>query len=282
MPNLFDTLLERMEGRKYSNYFSAFCPFDKHKSPALLVYDDGMFVCLSCGKKGTLKYLDKVTGSHFIPQRNDTVSRVLPRWRKWEEKYDDLEGIVQAAHRNLKRYPKFQEYFRKRKIYDFVDEGSLGFLDNWVTFPIFSVEHRLLDIVVRSVSRTGDTRYVVHPNVGALRSLFVPSWERISQHQTVYVVYGICDAISLHLAGLPVVTGVTGKSLSPELLKPLGKRFIIIPDAGEEREAHKLANKLGWRCIVKELDYPEGTKDTDDIRRQFGNEYLLQALGASL
>jgi DNA primase len=281
MPNLFDALLERMEGRKYSNYFSAFCPFDRHKAPALLVYDDGMFVCLSCGKKGSLKYLDKVTGSHFIPQRNDTVSQVLPRWRKWEEKYDDLEGIVQAAHRNLKRYPKFQVYFKKRKIEEFIDEGVLGYLDGWICFPVFETSGKIVDIVVRSSTNRDDIRYVISPiGIHSHTFLYIPSWETVNAAQTVYVVYGIIDAISLHLVGLPVVTGVTGKSLSPDLLKPLGKRFIIVPDMGEETEAYKLANKLGWRARVKEVAYPQDTKDTDDIRRQFGNEYLLQALGA--
>jgi hypothetical protein len=279
MPNLFDTLLERMEGRRYSNYFSAFCPYDRHSTPALLVFDDGLAKCLSCNKVYTHKQLDRQTGSHFIPQRNDTVSIVLPRWRKWEEKYDDLEGIVQAAHRNLKRYPKFQEFFKRRKIYDFVDEGCLGYLDGWATFPVRSRSSEMVDIVVRSISVHGDVRYVVKPNEhGNMRPLYCPSWEKVNVAQTVYVVYGIVDSISLHLAGLPVVTGVTGKSLSPDILKPLNKRFIIVPDDGEEREAHKLANKLGWRCRVKTLNYPEGAKDPDMIRRVYGDEYLLGAL----
>jgi len=67
------------------------------------------------------------------------------------------------------------------------------------------------------------------------------------------------DSISLHLAGLPVVTGVTGKSLHPDLSKPLRKRFIILPDEGEG-EAIQLANKLGWRASVRKIEYPDGTK----------------------
>lgn len=279
---LFDSLLERLEGRKYQNYFSAFCPFDTHKSPALLVYEDG-YVCLSCRKTGTLEYLDKKIGSHFIQtQRIDSVSQVLPKWRKWEEKYGSLEGIAYAAHKSLIANPPWQTYFKRRKIYDFVDEGTLGFLDNWCTFPVFDMEHRLVDIVVRSISITSDTRYVVHPQMGNIRPLYVPSWKLVSENETVYVVYGIIDAISLHLAGLPVVTGVTGKSLHPDLLLPLRKRFLIVPDADEEQDAHKLANALGWRARVKEISFPEGCKDPDDIRKTFGNEYLLRALGAAL
>src|SRR5688572_23834360 len=221
MPNLFDTLLERMEGRKYNDYFSAFCPFDTHKSPALLVYEDG-FVCLSCGKKGSLKYLNTFTGSHFIPQRNDTVSRVLPRWRNWEQRYGDLEGIVDAAHRTLKKYPKFQTYFKERKIYEYVDEGTLGYLDGWNCFPVYSADGNLVDVVVRSTKNTS-IRYVVSPNDSGVRHLYIPSHKKVQESKVVYVVYGIIDAISLHLAGLPSVTGVTGKSLKAEQLLPLGK-----------------------------------------------------------
>lgn len=279
MPNLYDVLLERMEGRQYQTYFSTFCPFDTHKSPALLVYEDG-FVCLSCHKTGTLSYLDKFTGSHFIPQRNDTVSRVLPRWRKWEQKYGDLEGIADAAHNSLKHNAPYQTYFKKRKIYEYVDEGNLGYLDGWCLFPVYNSGAGLVDIVVRSTNRFNPSRYVVAPNHNGERHLFVPSWEKVNEAKTIYVVYGIIDSISLHLAGLPSVTGVTGKSLNAELLKPLGKRFVIVPDENEEQEAHRLANNLGWKAVVKKIDYPEGTKDTDDIRRQFGNTALLNLLGA--
>lgn len=281
MPHLYDSLLERLEGRQYQNYFSAFCPFDTHKSPALLVYEDG-FVCLSCRKSGTLKYLDKFIGSHFHPtQRHDSVSRILPKWRKWEEQYGDVEGIVYEAHRFLKKHTKFQDYLKRRKIDDFIDEGYIGFMDSWITFPVYSSEHEILDVVVRSISRDNDTRYVVHPaRADGLRPLYVPSWEKLNASEIVYVVFGIVDAISLHLSGLPSLTGITGKSLSADLLKPLRKRFVLLPDEGEEEEAHKLANSLGWRGRVKQLKYPEGTKDPDDVVRNFGSEKLIQMIGA--
>jgi DNA primase len=270
-----------MDGRPYSNYFSTWCVFDSHKTPALLVYDDGLATCLSCRKTWTHKILDRKIGSHFIPQRNDTVSRILPKWRRWEEKYGDLPEIVDAAHKSLKAHSQFQTYLKKRKIYEFADEGKLGFLDSWITFPVYSPKHEIIDVVVRSTNRDADTRYVVHPSgADGLRPLYVPSWKKVEQSETVYVVFGIVDSIALHLSGLPVVTGVTGKSLHPDLLKPLGKRLVIIPDADEEDAAHKLANSLGWRARVRHMNYGDGCKDPDDIRRTFGNDYLLQALGA--
>lgn len=279
-PSLYDSLLERLDGHPYSHYFSAWCPFDSHKSPALLVFDDGLAKCLSCNKVWTHKAIDKKIGSHFIPQRNDTVSRVLPTWRIWEQKYDDLEGIVYAAHKTLLRNPTFQTYFKKRKIDKFIEGGTLGYLDHWACFPVYDSQHRVVDMVVRKIGGKDGTRYTVYPTIGGTHGLYVPAWEEVLKNQQIYIVYGIVDAIALHLAGLPAVTGTTGKSLNAELLLPMRKRFIIVPDDEEDKEAIMLANKLGWRSRVKKIDYSkyEDTKDPDGIRRYFGDQTLLQAL----
>lgn len=278
--SLYDSLLERLDGHLYSNYFSAWCPFDSHKTPALLVFDDGLAKCLSCNKVWNHKQIDKKIGSHYIPQQNDTVSKVLPTWRTWERKYDDLDGIVYAAHQSLKRHTQFQTYFKRRKIDGFIEEGNLGLLDGWAVFPVYDSKHRIVDCVVRKVGEGHGIRYTVYPLVVGIHSLYVPAWEEVLKNRQIYVVYGIVDAIALHLAGLPVVTGTTGKSLNPELLIPMRKRFIIVPDESEEKEAHVLANKLGWRAKVKKIDYSkyENTKDPDGIRRYFGDQTLLQAL----
>ena len=275
--SLYDNLLEKLEGRQYSNYFSCYCPFDQHQSPALLCYDDGMFVCLSCGKKGSLEYLAKKLSisPHSLTRSHSTSPVVLPQWRRWEQEHGDLEGIAKFAHKSLKAFPQFQNYFKKRKIDEFITSGSFGYISGWAVFPVFDSKHSVIDIVVRGISGKGNTRYVISPSiVGNDRNLYIPNFERVKQAKEVYVVYGICDAWAFEAIGLAAVTGCTGKSLSAELLQPLGKRFIIVPDDGEETEAHKLANKLGWRGRVKQLSYPGDTKDPDGIRIAYGNEYL--------
>jgi hypothetical protein len=278
--SLYESLLEKMGEHQYSHYFSAYCPFDEHKTPALLVYDDGKAWCLSCTKQWTHEQIQHKIGSHYSPKKYDTVSAVLPQWKNWEKNYGDLGEIAEAAHRNLVRNKNYQTYLRRRKIHEFIKDGHLGYLDGWITFPVLDSRLSIIDIVVRSVQRNTDVRYVIHPG-GSDRALYVPCWRQVLESETIYVVYGMIDAISLHLAGLPSVTGMTGKSLSYELLSPLRKRFIIIPDDDEDQEARKLANKLGWRAQVKKIDYDkfgEDIKDPDGIRRSFGNQILLQAL----
>ncbi len=279
--SLYDQLQEKLGGRPYNGYFSACCPFPHNgrleEHPSFFVYkDDEKFFCSSCRKSGTHVYLNKYLGGRSLIVRK-AQNVVLPRWREWEEKYGDLAGIAKHGHLSLKRYPDWNFYFKQRKIEPFVEPGLLGYLDGWATFPVFDQEHKIQNIVVRHTKNSG-TRYAIKAMDDKKPLLYVPSWKRVMASETVYVVYGVIDAISLELVGLPVVTGITGKSLSAELLKPLGKRFIIVPDEGEERDAHLLANSLGWRGKVKCLHYGEGMKDPDSIRTHLGNEYLLRMI----
>lgn len=279
--NLYDSLLEKMSGQSYSNYFMAVCPFHNDHSPSLMVHEDG-FRCKACGARGSLQKLERKVAFGFRP-RSTTVS-ILPRWKSWEREYGDLDGIAEFAHSNVLRHKKYRKYYEKRKCEDFIERGRLGYLDGWSVIPIPDRNGRIIDIVVRAVSGKGDTRYVVAPASSDLpsgfRPLYVPNWKRVIASDVVYVVFGIFDAISLELCGLPAVTGITGKSLCAESLASMRKRFFIIPDHNEERDAHKLANDLGWRGRVKELSFPDGTKDTDDIRRVYGNEMLMEMLHA--
>lgn len=276
--SLYEQLLEKLDGREYGHYFSAFCPFDEHKTPALLVFDDGLAKCLSCNKVWSHETLAKKIGTSVQVTQSQPSGRILPRWYAWEEKYGDLNGIAQYAHETLKRYPK--KWFKERQIEKYVEVGNLGFLDGWATFPVRNESGELLDIVVRAIKGKGDTRYVVSPVLSdSSRPLYVPNWKRVIEARTVYVVFGMIDAIALELMGLPCVTGITGKAVPVDKLQELNKRFIILPDKGEEEDAHKLANAYGMGARVKTLMFPPDTKDPDDIRIKYGNDVLLQMIG---
>lgn len=275
--NLYENLLERMNGNEYNGYFTALCPFHDDHKPSFFVYEDGYY-CKTCNKRGSLEFLEKSLGKHFRPSRNDTVSNILPRWQSWG---DSLQDIADKAHATLLRYPQFQGYFRRRKVERFISTGSLGYRDGWAVIPCFDIHHRIVEIVVRAVKGKGDTRYVVKASESALKPLYVPNWGIVKGAERIFVVFGIFDAIALELIGLPVVTGISGKSINPESLQCLGKKFTIIPDYHESEDAHKLANQLGWRCNVQELNYPENCKDPAGILENYGNDYLREMIGAT-
>lgn len=275
--SLYQSLLEKMDGREYSHYFFAVCPFHDDSKPSLMVDERGYF-CKACGARGNLKKLDMRVRRGF--RIRNTVSSILPRWKSWEREYGDLEGIAEYAHDNLLRHKSYRKYYEQRKCEEFIEKGFLGYIGGWCTIPVIDKSSQgIIDLVVRASSGKGNTRYVVAPTSSDCpRPLYCPNWERVTASDLVYVVYGIFDAISLELCGLPCVTGITGKNIAEESLNALHKKFVIIPDWKEEKDAHQLANALGWRASVKSMLFPEDCKDPDDIRRIYGEDALKEML----
>ena len=276
--SLYENLQEKLNGQTYSNYFVCLCPFHDDHSPSFFVYEDGRYYCKSCRKSGTHEYLDKFLGGHGV-KSTQKQSVVLPRWREWENKFGDLEGIARHANKSLKQFPQWNFYFRERKIERFVEPCMLGYIEGWVTFPVFSPEGKIENIVVRHTKNKA--RYAIKKIEEAKPLLYCPNWSRVANSDIVYVPYGVIDTFAFEAIGLASVTGIVGKSLSAELLRPLNKQIVLVPDEFEEQEAFRLANQLGWRARVKRLVFPDGTKDNDDIRRKFGNEYFAQMIGAT-
>lgn len=277
----YDGLLEKLNGHRYINYFVTLCPFHSETHPSFFVYENGKWFCKSnsCHAHGnSLEQLERRLGGHGV-RISTPKPTVLPRWREWELKYGDMTEIAKYAHQSCKRYPQWMFYFKERKIDQFFDLGFFGYIDGWATFPVFDEKHKIQNIVVRHTRRK-DARYAIKHIEDTKPLLYVPNWRRVQESDTIYVPFGLIDAWSFEACELASVTGITGKSLSAELLKTLGKQIILVPDEWEEKEAHKIANSLGWRARVKRISYPEGSKDPDELRKNFGSDYLLQAVGA--
>ena len=110
--------------------------------------------------------------------------------------------------------------------------------------------------------------------------LYVPNWKYWDEQPEVYVVFGVFDALSMATAGLAVASPSSGKnSLNVSWLDEVKKPILIIPDAGEEADAHRYAAQLGWRGCVKMIDYENGEKDPNGVLVRRGKEGLLKAIG---
>ena len=275
MSSLYEQLQEKLGGRPYNGYFACLCQFHDDHSPSMFVFEDG-YSCKSCGARGSLEKLNRHLGGRSVKVPNKT-SLVLPKWREWEQKWGDLEGIAKHAHQTCIKRPSEMWYLKDRKIDQFFELGCFGMIDYWCLFPVFDAQHKIQNIVVRHTKRK-DVRYAIKHTDDNTPLLYCPNYDRVKNSEVVYVPFGIVDSWSFEAIGLASVTGITGKSLSAELLQTLGKRIVLVPDEGEEREAHMIANKLGWRCSVKRLKYDDGCKDVDDVRITMGNNYLLQAV----
>lgn len=265
----------------HGHYFSACCVFHHNvNTPALLVYPD-RYYCKSCGASGTLAYLDKrLHGVTAKGRVHKDAPQILPRWKRWQAKFEDVAELCAFAHSNLKRFKDDRYFFKQRKIDQFIDEGFFGSLEGWLVFPVFDRERKIVDAVIRAgPSKSKDVRYAVYPIAESnANSLYVPNWSAVLKADKIFIVYGIIDSWTLYSIDLPVITGITGKSLSAENIKPLNKMSMIIPDRYEEKDAHKLARDLGWSAEVVRVKWPDSCKDTDDIRVKLGTSKLKKII----
>lgn len=281
--HLQHSLFDKLEGSRWSSderYFSAYCPFEDHRKPAILVFADG-YTCLSCNSSGGLKYLQNFISRGTINfTHKSSLKPVLPRWRKWQERFGDIPDIAYAAHRMADEYD-MRSYFKKRKIDQFFECGMFGKLDGWITLPVFDKNKEIVDLVVRAGPGKGEesAKYVISPHPkGGIRPLYCPNWERIFTADYIYVPFGMFDAWAFEDLQLGCLTGITGKSINPDSFFGINKEIRIVPDFGEDDAAAKLANSLGWRGKIVHIKYPDDCKDPDEIRRFHGKDVLRELL----
>ena len=288
--SIYNDILEILpEYSSYDGYVATWCPFDEHKSMALFIYEDGdkldgegRYFCVSCNKGGTHKYLWKfLTGNTVAVIPGAKKSRkFLPAWKRWEERYGSIEALVQKAHDNVTIHPATHAwYIIKRDLMPVYEKCMLGYMDEWLILPILDPQGKVLDVIARDSK--GRSKYVIHSNDEDTPLLYVPNWARVMASKTIYIVYGLIDALALEMCQLPVITGSTGKSLSNKRLIQLNKRYVIIPDRGEDEAARKLAKSLGNFTHIIRLPWSElgdEVKDPDSLRMKYGLEYLKNTL----
>ena len=61
-------------------------------------------------------------------------------------------------------------------------------------------------------------------------------------------------------------------------LNQFRKRIIFLPDLGEEDAALKIISKFGWRGALAKINYPDNTKDINDLHIKYP-ELLAQQFG---
>lgn len=247
----------------HGKYFATTCPYHDSSpdNPSFLVYPDGA-VCLSasCRKKVSLaKLAHHLKHSHTpLPAAPATANlnwHVLP----------EPEVLANKAHELLCAVPSQAHYLKERKVEAMIGPSKLGWWDGWYTFPIYNRHRQFAGLVLRAGPSLAKYvgRYVSPPGQRPL--LYCPDWKLVERSETVYVPFGIFDALTLAQLGLPTVTPTNLKGARPELFADLRKQLVIIPDKGEEEVGHELAYGLDWRGTLLKLAYPPGLKDLNDL-----------------
>jgi hypothetical protein len=244
---------------EYDKYISGDCPWENHKSPALLVFKDGWFRCLGCNRSGNWTMLwNKLKGQNIVLRPDKKIT-----WHMPSMSGDDLETLCYQAHIDLLKFESFQWYIKQRGLEGRLELNEIGYYEGWYTIPVYGENGSFVTAVFRAApflqEATGQRYWCKHVPVP-----FVPDWQLLNRSEDLYVVYGMLDALTLADMHLPVMTSTSGKdTFNPEWLEKYRRRIYIIPDKGEEETAYELAKNLGWRGRVMSLNFPERVKDVN-------------------
>jgi len=259
----FEDLLENP--RRYDTYIAASCCYhspDIH--PSLLVFADGFFRCLSCGATGKFEYLYETLKGR--PPRRSPTEKAVWSVPKLSIVREENESLAMSAHNVLMEYENLRWYLQERGLDGRIETCKLGWLNGWVTVPIYSKEGTFQGLCLRAmahVQRATGQRFV-QPK-GQKPLLYCPDWRLLDRSKTLAVVFGLFDALALSDLRYAVCTSTGGKaSFNPEWLDFWRGPIVVIPDKGEEEDATELVSRLDWRGRVWFPPYGDNEKDMAD------------------
>lgn len=264
MSILLDQISEIMGGEHYGTYLAVRCPFHGDSHPSMMVYED-WYRCKACDANGpTKKLYNHIKGGVSYSYGHEEEQYYPNPFGGWLRR-ESLNATLHRAWTNANLNPGLLGYLTKRGISG-ADRRKLGIgvLAEYFTFPVFNQNNKICGAFVRSNGTIPSSRYFV-PKDQDPNLLYVPSWKRIQESRVIFLTFGPIDAISLHLLGFASISTLSGKTIDTSALDDIRKRIIFIPDYGEDKEAMRLAARLGWRGGVCHFPYPDQTKDMNDV-----------------
>jgi len=262
MENLSKIIARLDRVKEYERYYSALCVFHPDKQPSMLVYKDGWFRCLSCGRSGDLYMLDRKLRGWSPPSHDhgaEAVSGIAPG------KFSDPVVFVDDAHKILSKYcESLGWYLRLRKLEGRIDGQKLGWHNGWYVIPTYSDEDALTGYVLRAgqhIQESTGARYVSRSTA----SLYVPDWYLFRTGKFIVVTFGILDALTLTELRIPACSTMWGTTMKLNDFDQVRKPVLFYPDQGEEIKATEYYRKLGWRGRLVRMDWPDDCKDVNDL-----------------
>lgn len=264
--------------KEYERYYSALCVFHPDRKPSMLVYKDGWFRCLSCGRSGDLYMLDRRLSGWSPPSHLHSTETT--DWNAPGFKADPVQ-FVDEAHKILTRYcESLSWYLRIRKLEDRIDGQKLGWHNGWYVIPTYSSDDQLTGYVLRAgqhVQEATGARYVTRSTA----SLYVPDWYLFRTGKFVVVTFGILDALTLVSLRIPAASTMWGTTLRLEDFDEVRKPIIFFPDQAEELRAVSYYRKLGWRGRLVRMNWPDGAKDVNDLHMAGKDMEIVNAVEKS-
>jgi hypothetical protein len=174
-------------------------------------------------------------------------------------------------------------YLDRRGMLGSIEKFGLGYEAGFLVVPIKGRGGEVQGLIRRAypeTERKTGKRYMIPTGQQAM--MYVPDWGLWDTSEVSYVTFGILDAMSLAVAGLGAASPTNGKlSFDPKWVDDIRHKIVVVPDRGEEKDAHDLAARLDWRGHAGLLDYQDDEKDPNDILVRRGADGLKEALYAA-
>lgn len=257
----------------YEGYIAAVCPY--HESDpiraSLLVYPD-RYSCKSCDARGWTTDLQRY------------LEGLPPKIHLKEDEFqyppyvNDLHKYSLDCAKRVEDTPHLGAYWIKRGLSrDTVLTCDLGFSQGWYTIPVRDPDQDIIRVIHRAGPRIQRPIAKYYSTKG--KSVpYCPNMHFSLTCYTLYVVYGMVDALALYEMGYASITSSMGKgNFNPEWLRMAdASEIVFIPDRDEENTARLHAREFGPRASVLTLDYTfvQECKDPAD--------YLAKGRGDSL
>ena len=277
-------------------YFRAVCPFHEDNEPSLLVYPidwtpsgshDGYWRCLAgCGMGG----LDMLWRQRELKGKKSLAKRKAPFALEWHPPAlpTDKEGLnakADVACAILNKWPQLGWYLEQRGLKDRIEVRNLGYMDGWITVPVYSALGDIETLILRATPPIQEANGVRFHSPALPPKLYVPNWKLTMASDTVYIVFGMFDALSLDEVGLPVCCSTHGnQSLNPMWFSRFyGKKLLLVSDGvpherAEALERCRMLYQAGLSAYMHDIAYPNGCKDVNDILKNFGSDELRKRM----
>lgn len=262
--------------RQSGDEFTVRCIFHEDNSPSMQFnIRSGLFICWSCGARGSMKKLQKQLGISGNVDTTPDLEELRHKIGMLSSDNDERPGIL--PEKTLKRYTFPTDYWTENR--GFTDEAirtfQLGYdpMENHAIIPVRDINDKLISLIRRDLDPDAFIRYKNAKRFPRKHTLF-GAW-LVAKYQTNYVVVteGPLDAVSVWSAGIPAVAQF-GSSLSEEqvqLLRQLGLDKIVLfydNDKSGRQATEQAIELLRGNFLVHRVKYNRADgKDPGELSR---------------
>lgn len=243
-----EDIVKRLDGvSRHGGYYRAYCPHhgeSEGSKPSLLIRESGAY-CLS-PRCSWHRKVPLTTVESFLDRQGKWLGSSLPfEPFEWPHRSNWTEWC-NNAHSVAKSREDVREYLHTRRIsVSSLHLAAIGYAAGRLVFPCRSGAE-VYSFILRDI---GEGSYRVPPKT--LNTIYNPF--RI-ESDSYYLTFGIFDAITYSQLGYAAVSTLrnwTNLNVLVEQLKETNKRYVIVPDKGEEQMAEKLRAALpSWQASV--------------------------------